>query len=217
MDKKKVEYFKKRLLTKQEELLRLVTKSEQDGREADEEATQDIADKAANSYTKEFLFHQSDENRRVLQLRERGAGAHERRHVRTMRGVRGRGPAKAAGGSALGPPLHRVPGKARSRPALVSLGFPPARFVFSQVSNTHSRPPSLLRELLDGFLAVAFPTDCSLCGGELSSDGWLRICRACWAGLQPWRGPLCSRCGLPFPSPRALDSSVGGVRRVPGR
>jgi DnaK suppressor protein len=68
MDKKKAESFKKRLLTKQEELLRQVSKSEKDGREADEEATQDIADKAVNSYTKEFLFHQSDENRRVLQL-----------------------------------------------------------------------------------------------------------------------------------------------------
>jgi DnaK suppressor protein len=68
MDKKKVEYFKKRLLTKQEELLRSVTKTERDGRAADGEATQDIADKAVNSYTKEFLFHQSDENRRVLQL-----------------------------------------------------------------------------------------------------------------------------------------------------
>jgi len=68
MDKKKVDSFRKRLLTKQEELLRVVTKSEQDGRAADEEATQDIADKAANSYTKEFLFHQSDENRRLLQL-----------------------------------------------------------------------------------------------------------------------------------------------------
>ncbi len=68
MDKKKVETYRKRLLAKQEELSRLVLKSEQDGREADEEATQDIADKAANSYTKEFLFHQSDENRRILQL-----------------------------------------------------------------------------------------------------------------------------------------------------
>lgn len=68
MDKKKVEYFKKRLLTKQEEVLRIVSKTEQDGREADEEATQDIADKAANSYTKEFLFHQSDESRRLLLL-----------------------------------------------------------------------------------------------------------------------------------------------------
>jgi DnaK suppressor protein len=68
MDKKKAEYYRKRLVAKQEELLRLVSKSEHDGREADEEATQDIADKAANSYTKEFLFHQSDENRRLLQL-----------------------------------------------------------------------------------------------------------------------------------------------------
>jgi len=68
MDKKKVELFKKRLLAKREELLLQVTKSEKDGREADEEATQDIADKAVNSYTKEFLFHQSDENRRLLQL-----------------------------------------------------------------------------------------------------------------------------------------------------
>jgi len=68
MDKKRMEQLKKRLLGKREELLRLVTKSDQDGREADEEATQDIADKAANSYTKEFLFHQSDENRRMLQF-----------------------------------------------------------------------------------------------------------------------------------------------------
>lgn len=68
MDKKRAEIYKKRLLAKQEELLRSVSQSEQDGRQADEEATQDIADKAANSYTKEFLFHRSDESRRTLQL-----------------------------------------------------------------------------------------------------------------------------------------------------
>ena len=68
MDKKRVEHFRKRLLAKQEELLRLVSQSEHDGRHVDEEVTQDIADKAANSYTKEFLFHQSDDNRRILQL-----------------------------------------------------------------------------------------------------------------------------------------------------
>lgn len=68
MDKRKAETFKKKLLAKQAELLRMVTKSEQDGREADEEATQDIADKAANSYTKEFLFHQSDDHRRILHM-----------------------------------------------------------------------------------------------------------------------------------------------------
>jgi len=68
MDKKKSDHYRKRLLAKQEELLRLVSKSEQDGRQIDQDVTQDIADKAANSYTKEFLFHQSDDNRRILQL-----------------------------------------------------------------------------------------------------------------------------------------------------
>ena len=68
MDKKKAEIYRKRLLAKQEELMHQVSKSDQDGREADEEGTQDVADKAANAYTKEFLFHQSDDNRRILQL-----------------------------------------------------------------------------------------------------------------------------------------------------
>ncbi len=68
MDKKKLEVYRKRLVGKQEELVRLVSKSDHDGREADEEGTQDIADKAANAYTKEFLFHQSNDNRQILQL-----------------------------------------------------------------------------------------------------------------------------------------------------
>jgi DnaK suppressor protein len=68
MDRKKAEMYRKKLLDKQEELLRLVSKSDQDGREADEEGTQDPADKAANAYTKEFLFHQSNDNRQILVL-----------------------------------------------------------------------------------------------------------------------------------------------------
>ena len=68
MDRKKVELYRKRLLEKQEELTRSVSKSDQDGRQADEEGTQDIADKAANAYTKEFLFHQSNDNRQILTL-----------------------------------------------------------------------------------------------------------------------------------------------------
>jgi RNA polymerase-binding transcription factor len=68
MDKRRVERYKKQLLAKQEELRRMVVRSEQDGREADVETTQDPADRAANSYTKEFLFHQSDDHRRILQL-----------------------------------------------------------------------------------------------------------------------------------------------------
>ena len=68
MDKKRLEQFKKKLEARQVELRRIVTRTEHDGRTADEEAAQDIADKAANSYTKEFLFSQSNHERFILQL-----------------------------------------------------------------------------------------------------------------------------------------------------
>ena len=68
MDRKRLEQFQKRLLQKQQELTQAVVRMEQDGRAADEEATQDIADKATNSYTKEFLFHQRNTDRNQLQL-----------------------------------------------------------------------------------------------------------------------------------------------------
>jgi DnaK suppressor protein len=66
MDKKKLEYFRKRLETRQQELRNMVSRNQQDGRTADEEATQDIADRAASSYTKEFLFSQSNNDRQLL-------------------------------------------------------------------------------------------------------------------------------------------------------
>ncbi len=68
MDKRRLELYKKRLLERKEQLLDTVSKTEQDGREADEEAAQDIADKATNSYTKEFLFKKSNDDRFILQL-----------------------------------------------------------------------------------------------------------------------------------------------------
>ncbi len=68
MEKKRLEHFKKRLVQKQTELLQAVSRNEQDGRAADEEATQDVADKAINSYTKEFLFHLSNSDRNLLQM-----------------------------------------------------------------------------------------------------------------------------------------------------
>jgi DnaK suppressor protein len=74
MEKKRLEQFKKRLETRQQELRRLVSRNVQDGRAADEQAAQDIADKAANSYTKEFLFHQSNNDRQLLQLVEEALG-----------------------------------------------------------------------------------------------------------------------------------------------
>src|ERR1700692_3992298 len=70
MDKKKLESFKKRLETRQHELRRMVSRTDQDGRTVDEDSAQDIADRAASSYTKEFLFHQSNNDRQLLQMVE---------------------------------------------------------------------------------------------------------------------------------------------------
>ena len=68
MDSKKSDHYKKKLLEKKSELFRVVSMTEQYGREADGDSTQDVADKAANSYTKEFLFSQSSNERYLLQL-----------------------------------------------------------------------------------------------------------------------------------------------------
>ena len=68
MDKKKLETFKKRLETRQQELRRTVTRNQADGRTADEDAAQDIADRAASSYNKEFLFSQSNNDRQLLNM-----------------------------------------------------------------------------------------------------------------------------------------------------
>ena len=68
MDKKKLETFKKRLETRQQELRRTVVRNQADGRTADEDTTQDIADRAASSYNKEFLFSQSNNERQLLMM-----------------------------------------------------------------------------------------------------------------------------------------------------
>ena len=68
MDKKRLDYYKKKLVTRREELVRGIARTEQEGREADEDPTVDLADKAANSYTKEFLFGQTHNDRSLLQL-----------------------------------------------------------------------------------------------------------------------------------------------------
>src|SRR2546423_6350530 len=68
MDKKKIETFRKQLEQRQQDLRKIVARTEQDGRDADVGTAQDIADRAANSYTKEFLFHQSNNDRQLLQM-----------------------------------------------------------------------------------------------------------------------------------------------------
>jgi DnaK suppressor protein len=70
MDKKKLEGFKKRLEERQQALRKAVSRTEEDGRIADQDSAQDIADRAASSYTKEFLFSQSNNERQLLQMVE---------------------------------------------------------------------------------------------------------------------------------------------------
>jgi len=70
MEKKKLDTFKKRLEERQRELRQAVSRTAQDGREADLETAQDVADRAANSYNKEFLFSQSSNERQILQMVE---------------------------------------------------------------------------------------------------------------------------------------------------
>jgi DnaK suppressor protein len=68
MEQKKLKVFKDKLVQKKHEILEAYNKNKTYGKEADEEGAQDIADKASNSYTKEFLFSLSNNERDMLQL-----------------------------------------------------------------------------------------------------------------------------------------------------
>jgi DnaK suppressor protein len=67
MDQKKIKVFREKLELKKQQILETFTKNKNYGKEADGEPSQDIADKAANSYTKEFLFSLSNSDRKLLQ------------------------------------------------------------------------------------------------------------------------------------------------------
>jgi DnaK suppressor protein len=66
MDKKRLDYYKKKLLARREDLLKTIARTEEEGRQADDDPTVDLADKAANSYTKEFLFGMTNTDRALL-------------------------------------------------------------------------------------------------------------------------------------------------------
>jgi DnaK suppressor protein len=70
MDKKTLEQYRKRLLDKRRDLTAAYTKNRHYGRESDEGGTQDLADKASSSYTKEFLYSLSNTERSILEAVE---------------------------------------------------------------------------------------------------------------------------------------------------
>src|SRR3989442_1359694 len=68
MTKKRRDSYKKKLVPRREELMRTIARTEEEGRQADDVQPVDLADKAANSYTKEFLFGMTNTDRRVLNM-----------------------------------------------------------------------------------------------------------------------------------------------------
>ncbi|MBI3650637.1 MAG: TraR/DksA family transcriptional regulator [Acidobacteria bacterium] len=70
MDKKKLKQYETKLNEYRNMLLGMVERTEDYGREADRDVSQDPADKASNSYTKELLFSQSTNERNTLKLIE---------------------------------------------------------------------------------------------------------------------------------------------------
>src|SRR5947208_8011259 len=68
MDKKRLDYYKKKLVTRREELMKTIARTEEEGRQANDDPTVDLADKAANSYTKEFLFGMTNTDRTILNM-----------------------------------------------------------------------------------------------------------------------------------------------------
>jgi DnaK suppressor protein len=83
MEQKKMKTFREKLIQKKQEILEAYNKNKTYGKEADEEGSQDIADKASNSYTKEFLFSLSNSERDMLQLVDEALGRIEDRRFGT--------------------------------------------------------------------------------------------------------------------------------------
>jgi DnaK suppressor protein len=70
MDKKRIKQFDAKLQEQKSSLLGMVERTEDYGREANRDISQDPADQASNSYTKELLFSQSTNERNILKLIE---------------------------------------------------------------------------------------------------------------------------------------------------
>ncbi|HEV8540354.1 MAG TPA: ComF family protein [Nitrospiraceae bacterium] len=56
-------------------------------------------------------------------------------------------------------------------------------------------------------LHLVLPVTCESCGVALTDDPVPFFCRTCWGRIQPLQGPMCPRCGRPFPSSVTLEHS----------
>ena len=71
LKKKEIEEYKKRLVTRRNEIVRKLSNFLNGSKEVETDIAQDLADKAESSYTKEFLLSLSDAERdQLLQIDE---------------------------------------------------------------------------------------------------------------------------------------------------
>lgn len=57
-----------------------------------------------------------------------------------------------------------------------------------------------IRTFADALISVFFPAPCEMCGEVLATAALLPICEKCLEALGPLSGPVCEKCGRPFPS-----------------
>ncbi len=199
MDKKRLEYYKKKLLTRRDELVKTITRTEEEGRQADDDPTVDLADKAANSYTKEFLFGQTSTDRNMLNLidealkrirnEEYGQCLVARKRCRLSGSTRYLGPSTAF-------PARRKWNRACCNPQLANRL--PNQFI------TEVNKPSedgcaaghvallgrgfrwcMAAGLCGPLTSVVFPAGCRLCEAPLTHARRVPICEHCLACFQP--------------------------------
>lgn len=58
----------------------------------------------------------------------------------------------------------------------------------------------MFRILANRILDLLFPETCPSCNGPSQAHRTAPFCNTCWAGIQPYEGPMCRVCGLPLPS-----------------
>lgn len=77
-----------------------------------------------------------------------------------------------------------------------------------------SPPISFSRQFAQSLLALILPASCAVCAGELQESLGGGICGDCWRALEPWKGSVCFRCGLPLAARLSTADSLCGECRL---
>ena len=115
---KEVRAYRQRLQAQEQELISSIAKIEVDGRTFTDIGTQDLADKANGSFTKESLFQQSDYDRAILRSSAGSFAAGGKWRLRPVCRMRRAGGKEAARGGTLGAALHALSETARQGAAM---------------------------------------------------------------------------------------------------